>query len=378
MEIRYVEDPKINERVTEIIEELKEEIVSRYHPKSIIVSGSFGRGEATVIEEDGKLRFLSDCEVILIPYKWIFNRRKISQFEQEFYEKHGLKIEIWGFTPTLYLSIPFLNKRIKPTISNYDLKYGSKVIYGKNYLDKIPDFKPEDIPLCEGIRLLFNRMAEALEHFSLGDPSKEMIFWTDKIVLACQDALLLSLGEYHYSHRKKNEMFQNLFPNYFVELEGELPNFLRLTTEATERKLNGVMNVEDPIKYWFDIAKMCDKIFRYIIKIDMGIEFEDYLEFQEKYLRYQTIRKCSQGFFSQPICENFKSFMKMFIIFRIVPPRALMRKIRIPWKHIVYSAIPLLYFSLVDDKVIDYHPKDTTKSGSIKKHVLYLWKAICY
>jgi len=45
----------------------------------------------------------------------------------------------------LTLLFPFLNKRIKPTIASYELKYGSKVIYGKDYLKKIPDFKPEDI-----------------------------------------------------------------------------------------------------------------------------------------------------------------------------------------------------------------------------------------
>jgi hypothetical protein len=74
--MKYVEDPKLNEKVAKVIEELKEEIISHLHPESIIITGSFGRGEATVVEEDGKLNFLSDCEVILIPYKWIFSRKK--------------------------------------------------------------------------------------------------------------------------------------------------------------------------------------------------------------------------------------------------------------------------------------------------------------
>jgi len=139
MEGNFVEDPKLNEKISRVIEELRDEIISRFRPKSIIITGSFGKGEARVVEENGKLKFLSDCEVILIPYKWVFSRKKLEEFEHEFYKRTGLKVEIWGFTPTIYLCIPFMNKRMKPLIANYDLKYGSKVIYGKNYLEKIPE-----------------------------------------------------------------------------------------------------------------------------------------------------------------------------------------------------------------------------------------------
>ena len=395
-EVKYVEDPKLNERVSEIIKELKEEIISHFHPKSIILTGSFGRGEATVREENGKMRFLSDCEIIIIPYHYVFNRSKADEFELGFYERTGLKVGIWGATLSFYLLIPFMNKKMKPTMNNYDLKYGSRVIYGEDYLKRIPDFKPEDIPLWEGIRLLFNRMVESLEHFSMENPSKEMVFWTDKILLACQDALLLSLGEYHYSYRKRNEKFQNLFPKYFGELEDKIPNFLELAIEATERKLNGTMNIDDPIRYWFDAAEICDKVFRYVIKKDMGIEFKDYLGFQERYLMHPKIKTHSCGFFSHPVCQNFKSFVKMLCKSKKIPSFKLIKRVRMPWKHIAYSLIPLLYFSLSKYKGVnkDYLSKikdflvlfikepssnnlNKNEFKYIKKWVLYAWYAIC-
>ena len=53
----------MNAKVGEIVVALKEEIISSIHPKSIILSGSFGKGEVTVIEgKKGGLKFLSDCE----------------------------------------------------------------------------------------------------------------------------------------------------------------------------------------------------------------------------------------------------------------------------------------------------------------------------
>jgi len=366
-----VENPKINEKVAKVIEELKRDLLSQFHPKSIVISGSFGRGEATVIEESGKLKFLSDCEVILIPYKWIFNRRKLDRFEQDFYKRTGLKVEIWGFTPTLYLSLPFLNRKIRPTIANFDLKYGSKVIYGKDYLKKIPDFKPEDIPLWEGIRLLFNRMAEALEYFSFENPTEDMLFWTDKIVLACQDSLLLTLGKYHHSYRKRNELLQELFPMYLNEVQKEVPNFLELAIKSTNRKLKGATNVDDPVRYWFDISKVCDKVFRYIMK-QSGIEFTDYIELVNKSTKHQGGRKSH--------IYNLITLLKFLVTHKHLPSLKVFRK-----QQMIYSLILLCYFGLDNEKYLKKcseilstfglnSPSTCYSLRQLLNQVIYLWE----
>ena len=393
-EMKFVENPKVNKKVVEIVEALKEEIVSNLHPKSIILSGSFGKGEVSVIENSGNLKFLSDCEVIIIPNKYVFNRDKIEKISDIFYEKTNLKVGISGVILSVYLLFPFLSRKLKPTMAIYDLKYGSKVIYGKDYLEKIPNFKPGDIPLWEGIRLLFNRMAEALEHFSLENPNEEVVFWTDKVILACQDALLLSLGEYHYSYRKRNEMFQSLFPENFEELKKELPNFLNFAIEATERKLNRAVNIDNQVEYWFDTTKICDIVFRYVIKKDMGIEFNDYLEFQERYMKHPKIRTYSNGFFSCPIYQNFINTIKMALVYNSFVSFKSLTRIRTPWKHIVYSLIPLIYFNLakykggnkdclseINEFLVLFKKEqnaDNLNNEYIKKQVLDVWRMVCY
>lgn len=345
MEVKYVENPRLNEKVARVIEELKKEIISRFHPKSIILAGSFGRGETTVIEENGKLKFLSDCEVILIPYKWIFNRRKLEKFEQDFYKRTGLKVEIWGFTPTLYLFLPFFKQKIKPTIANYDLKYGSKVIYGKDYLEKIPNFKPEDIPFWEGIRLILNRMAEALEHFSL-NPSEDMLFWTDKIVLACQDGLLLLLKEYTPSYRERNERFIKVSKHFNLPCIQTLVEFAK---GATNRKLgsNSAISMDRRLEYWFEVQKVCDEVLRYILKEGYNIEFKDYIEFHEKYLN-SRLKNCTTLPFDNVILQNLFRFLKGRITGNKLPTlKMLLRLCR--WDHIIYTLIPLIYFALGKD-----------------------------
>jgi hypothetical protein len=343
-EAKYVEEPRLNEKVNEIIEELKKEIIHNFHPKSIIISGSFGKGEATVIEENGKLKFLSDCEVILIPYSWIFSRKKLYEFEQSFYKKTGLKVDIWGFTPTIHLCIPLLNKKMKPLIANYDLKYGSKVVYGKNYLERIPGFKSEDIPVWEGIRLLLNRMAEALEHFSM-DGSDKMVFWCDKIILACQDALLLTIGKYTPSYRERNKIFIESIEQFDLSC---IQTFAKLTIEATNRRLNQSAGMPiEAMKYWFQVSKICDEVLRYVLKVGYRIGFEDYLDFQEKYLR-SPLQNYTTLPFNNSVLQNLFRFAKKIILGYKLPTLKMLLRLRTKWDHVLYSHIPLLYFGIRD------------------------------
>lgn len=379
MGMRYVEDPKVNERVVRVIEELKEEIVSRFHPKSIILTGSFGRGEATVIEENGKLKFLSDCEVILIPYKWIFSRKRLDELERSFYERTGLKVELWGFNATFYLCVPFMNRRMKPTIANYDLKYGSRVIYGRDYLKNIPDFKPGDIPLWEGIKLMLNRMAEAMEYFSSGSFSEEMIFWTDKVALACQDALLLSLGIYHSSFKMRNKLFIESF-SAFRGVVSE--RFLDLTIEATERKLKGEMRDVDPAEHWLTVSESADRVFRYLLQKYRGITFEDYVDFHLKYL----------GDVASPLASirNLCTYLRLSMLHGLSNPLPL-RSLRSGacFPHPIYSIIPVAYFELCGkdtvaetslmqcSKVLSSFGIDyELKSKRCIKEIVRVWKCI--
>ena len=359
MEMKYyVEDPKLNERVAKIIEELREEIVSRFRPKSIIITGSFGRKEAKVVEEGGKLKFLSDCEVVLIPYKWIFSRRKLDEFERKFYERTGLKVEIWGFAPTIYLCIPFLSKRMKPLIANYDLKYGSKVVYGKNYLERIPRFTPEDIPVWEGIRLLLNRMAEALEHFSING-SDEMVFCCDKIVLACQDALLLTISMYAPSYRERNRIFIESIERFDLPC---IQTLVKFTAEATNRRLNQTFNVlHECVKYWFQVGKICDEVLRYVLRKCYDIEFKDYVEFQEKYMK-SNLKNYTTLPFNNTVLQNLFRFLKKEIVKYKLPTLKMLLRAYMKWDHMLYSHIPLVYFGIQEDYKVNVEYVEKVKS----------------
>jgi len=341
--LRFVTDPELNKEVVPVVAMLRDNLISAFNPKSIIVSASFACGEALAVKENGRLRFLSDCEVAIIPNWHIFSRKRMERFAEQFYEATKLKAEVSGVTLSLYLALPGMSRRIQPTMDNYNIKHGAKLLYGRDYLSRMPDFRPQDIPLWEGVRLMFNRMAEAMVHFDAQNPSLEMVFWTDKIILACQDALLLSRGRYHHTYRERNRMFRNLIAEKHEE-SGGIPDFRSMADEATGRRLSGVADVQDPVGYWFDVMEICDVVFSHIISEYMGVTFGDYLDFQDKYVRGLKVKPADQ----------FRHALKKFLTSRKLSSSIAILRTMKPRDHIIYSLIPLLYFGLSRDMSVNH------------------------
>lgn len=392
-------DVRMKKKISEVIEIIKEEIVRNLHPKSIILKGSFGSDEISAKFDGNKLVFLSDCEVIIIP-TWKMKGGEPKKLSEELTKKMRLKVEITGIEPELKFCIALrLWNKILPTIDNYELKHSSKIIYGKNFLEKLPNIKAENVPVWEGIRLLFNRMIESLQYFSpdfLSEyPSKEkehrLFYWTNKIILACQDALLILVKKYHHSYKVRNEVFQRIFPKYFEALDEKITDFLLLTVKATEYKLNpSTIYSKDVVGFWFQVAEIVDKVLRYIVEKDMGIRFGSYAQFQEKYLEHTNImKKYYRGLSPNIIYQNLRSAVKILALGCKIPViiiNDLIRKITVPWVHIVYSAIPIVYFSVLPNIEVNKSLLERTRriplisqnKSNAKKELFDMWHAICY
>lgn len=362
MEVKPTENKIANEAIENITKQIVDEIVGEFHPKSILFIGSFGTNEVAVMMNEEKLKFLSDCEVCIVPNKPI-SKGLTEKIKSSLSKVTGLEL-IVAINPVLkaysYLPIPqFISQKIwKPSIQKFDLKHGSKIIYGENCLQKIPSFEPKDIPLWEGIRLMFNRMAETLKYFSMNssevcsEEEQKLVYRISKIIIACQDALLLSIGQYDSSYRIRNNLFQELFPQYFSGLNKELPNFLPLALKATRYKLDPKKGIymESISKLWFDSVEICDRIFRYVIKKDMGIAFDTYSEFQELYIKHAKVKnEYHRGTISSPIYINTKILFRShkFLSSKVI------RRYGTSWEHLIYSIIPLIFFSLSRSGYID-------------------------
>jgi hypothetical protein len=178
------------------------------------------------------------------------------------------------------------------------------------------------------------------------DGSDKMVFWCDKIVLACQDALLLTVGKYAPSYRERNGIFAESVEQFELPCIQALANLAR---KATERRLNG--NAEMPnerLKYWFQVSEICDEVFRYVLKRSYSIDFNNYLEFQEIYMKSNLARYTTLPF-GNPVLQNVFRFLKKKLVGYKLPNIRMLLRIWIRWDHMLYSHIPLVYFGIQED-----------------------------
>jgi hypothetical protein len=384
-----LDDAAIEKTVDHIITDITAQLVSHFHPRSVILAGSFARGEAAIINRGGKLVFLSDCEAVLVANRYIttqrINKKLGTAIAQEDMPKFVIRSSI---ALPIYSLIPLRPFLWKPNIWNYELKYGSRTLHGNDYVAKMPDFKAAQIPVWEGIRLIFNRMAEALRYYrvdsglSTAESELETIFWIIKIILACQDALLIAAGEYTISCRTRNALFTEIFNRDFAELEVKIPHFASLANKATNHKLKQASFGMSTDRLWFDTAEICDVVLRYLLQKNMGIEFDNYLELQEKFLKH-------------PILQQVMTLARKVSTRSLVLSLPSVIRTGGPWTHLVYPAIALMYFSLSRDGEINmsllegvrntvslfkrtepFHSDTLEEWTYLKDEVYHLWYAL--
>ena len=134
-----------------------------------------------------------------------------------------IKLKIKSLIDIKWIDISVLKeqklKRLKPTIFNYDLKYGSKIIYGdKNILTKIPNYYECDISLNEIDTLFKTRMWTFLgslkENFPAnlyGDDSRFFRNQMSKALLAIVDVKLILINKYHTSYKTRVKRIKHYY-----------------------------------------------------------------------------------------------------------------------------------------------------------------------
>jgi len=145
---------------------------------------------------------------------------------------------------------------LPPSQFHYDLKYGSRHLWGEYVLDRIPTY-PEGRVDGESINtLLLNRLVCALEAYSEEFERRPLtpqeafflINQTGKVVSACVECLLMKDGQYHPSYRTRHERFQRIFSSEF--------SLVQLNETATQFKLRPSRSlVTDPVIYWKNAIK---------------------------------------------------------------------------------------------------------------------------
>lgn len=229
-------DTDINIIINEIVKQVGSQLVS------IVLYGSYGRDEGAFFEEKGKVFVYNDYDLLLI----VNNKKNILEKEIQ-----KISNQLFNFIEIKWIDISLYSlnnlRNLKPSIFNFDLKYGSKVIWGnKNILNLIPTFKAQQITLKDAEILYFTRLYTFLgslppDAFKIGVEGKDSRFFRNqmaKAVLAIVDALLLIKKMYHSSYKERVKRFAILYPH-----KKEL---IELSNWALLEKMTPYAKVMDP------------------------------------------------------------------------------------------------------------------------------------
>lgn len=342
------DNPLIDKVIQGHMQRIVAEITSQIKPDSIILRGSFGRGEGSVMVRNGSLHFLSDYEIDVTATS-PFHRSLFSKLTRELSDEFGMQAGIRWMRPDCLIRDrigPFPIGEAKTTISLYEFRYGSQVLWGRDMFSLSPPISPDQIDMMSGLMLLLNRMAESLFFMTLDDDyiDSECItyYWINKTILACAETLLLLWKQYHYSYRERGNRFLKLPQaklNFFQENAALMKD---MVIKATEFKLQPKpeyypSSVKDT---WLQVLPLCEATLWHMVENITQRKWIELSNYPEIYLDYTSEKpKDNSGRFS--FLVNFHQAYKALSANRF--PQIFTNKHH-PY-DIVYSAVPLLFLS---------------------------------
>jgi hypothetical protein len=387
-----LDNEKIDSEVQRILNATVREICKAVDVVAIILTGSFGRGEGTFISQNNSFALSSDFEICVVA-PGIKNRETCKKLTEKLSKQLCADISVAWVAPERIAKNKNGNAtfgRSHPSILTYELKSGSKILYGQDVLSQnLTD--PTKIPLWEGLRLMFNRMAESLVEQTSFDAQRYAEKWINKTLLACGDFLLLDKKLYHYSYQERGRRLSTQvdfadYPFLDAAQQSDLIN-------AYDVKLRGAYDAygnDDVTRFY----KTIDVVFRYAIRNITNVSFSSYTEFPERYISAKAILrkmyKYKFYFLVHPVYENLIYTTKL-VQWGRTPSMKVITRMGVAWHHLAYSLIPPLYFfellsseereniiSHANRMLLLFNGTPGENIDAVKDGILRLWYNLCW
>lgn len=256
---------------------------------AVVLFGGFGRGEGGVHVDGLDVHPVNDYDIVIVTREPSFLARRkygsrLHRLAKDLARQIGIKQVDLGLTDKRSLASAPL------TIASYELRAGSKVIYGTLDLPNImPDFDPTLIPLVEGAKLLFHRGGGLLiatfyldENGEVAKENREKFFIEcQKALLAMGDCALLLRGRYVCSYVERGQLIENVdidFPQFDLVLSRYKEAIEFKVKPDFDRLPTGNLAL-----YFQEIVDLYEKFYKYFEEIRLATQFQTWMDYS--YLR---------------------------------------------------------------------------------------------
>jgi hypothetical protein len=339
----FKKEEKVEQHIYGLLSKVVDMIIADINPESIVLSGSFGRGEGTAYLENGRVVIDSDFEIGCV-CKDYSRRMKIFSLENRLRKDFDIEITLNFFLPRRFTSRDSSNlssSRSILTIDQFDLLYGSKFIYGKDYGGSIVYPEANEIFPWEYVRLIFNRTAELIESLLFYDhnsASRKMCKSLNKLLIAFGDYYLMKDNQYHYSYAERMHRFVVLSTQAKGDCPFKINNFHSNIIRAYEMKL-GVREYDNlSAEAIFSTINTLASVYKDIMEKELKVKFEDWGSFFRAYLNISDLSLKCRYFRGRPFMQNLLAFAKNgFYPFKNVVH---LYSSKIPMCHRAYARLP--------------------------------------
>ena len=275
--------PRLERKIENDLETITEIIAKEIDPISVMLFGSFGKGEGSIV---GTIPF-NDYDLYVVTKKklpdnimediGIMASKAINKGGMEFIERSD---EIYDVNNFFHVDLRCLeyNKlhKLPMTTRTYEIKNSTILLHGRD-LRSVIKITEKDIPLSEGIRHIINKScllllsmdSRRLNGGFRKDEKKIAIYYALKTYLACAEIFIISAGKFAGTYTKRNIMFKELYGRQF-------PDIAKKVNFATKMKLNLKFDeINDPIELWKDARDTLFETLKYISNKHFNIESKD-------------------------------------------------------------------------------------------------------
>jgi len=288
-----LEDPKVDEFIDGYLGRVVEALLENMSGiRSIILAGSFGKGEGSVVTDSQGVRPLRDFDFYVIfsgkvpPVKFIQNVQKRLQekfgsmrVHDEYYLSNDLVAEIKATTLERINSFP--------DISTYDLK-NCQVIYGEDLRSKIK-WNLKDIPLRTNARALFQKAIALIGVFHSEYLNGEIplhlrdsfLRETSRAYIEICVGLCLLANRYDSSSIRRLETLRETYRKEFSDLYQKIPDLVEKIDASTRYKLDPTNNPlsVNLLDYWFETRDDLGEVIKYYYHQYLNVSFKNWVQF---------------------------------------------------------------------------------------------------
>lgn len=261
------------------------------HVHSVLLTGSFGRGEGSVVITDGKVRVINDYDLMVVlnepdrlRYARLYRRYRpaLASLAGELAGELGV-----GQIDIAPVHLSYFNGGQPARIANYEVRNGHKLLFGaEDPCARMPDYRAQDIPLFEGTWLFRNRGGGML---LAGRPlvgrgrlsaaeDERVIIECNQAIRAMGDAILLMKGKYHFSYARRLEIIRELDLRDIALADAVVPMYVHALEQKLRPDFSAYRNMDFRL-WWFSVKYLFEEFFLYFEGRRLGLRIRNWADY---------------------------------------------------------------------------------------------------